>query len=384
MRQARARRGHGRTARPGPFALYAVVAFVAATAACSSEAVDVSVVVVELQHFASSTATLSANDDIALVSSEVACVVDSYDSRIHCVDRSDRSVGVFGVEGEGPGEFRGLTGIERGPDGLLAAIEFSPSQLTLFEPDGTFVSEVRLPPLFQGNLLHGDRLFGMKLALLDWDRAENVPDYVPMEAAISAREEVLWERSDLAEAAGRDCLNGAMGIPTPHGGLVFEACGHELAFFDEREADGATVVASPAYVEALPNERDVDAYLDEVTSIGLARVGGLSPEQREAYAAEFRQEPKGWFLKPNMFKFDAEGRLWVATTRDRDAFSYFDVWVGTEYAGSVQIRDRLMGYDIQNSTLVALVERTPDRNGIAQQAIDWYDIEPVEFGRDER
>ena len=355
---------------------------VAATAvACSSETVDLPLV--ELQPFASSAAPLSANDDIALVSEEVVCVIDSYDSRIHCVERSDRSIGIFGIEGEGPGEFRGLTGIERGPDGLLAAIEFSPSQLTLFRPDGAFVSETRLPPIFQGNLLHGDRLFGMKLALLDFGRAEDVPDYVPMEAAISIREEVLWERLDLAEAAGRDCLNGAIGVPTPHGGLVFEACGHELAFFDHRDAERAIVVASPAYVEALPNERDVDAYLDGVASIGRGRGGGLSAEQRESYAAEFRQEPKDWFLKPGTFKFDAEDRLWAATTRDHDAFSYFDVWMGTQYAGSVQIRDRLMGYDILGATLVALVERKPDRNGIAEQAIDWYDIASVRFIRDE-
>ncbi len=359
----------------------AAVAVVALIVACSSEAVHVSVV--ELEPFASSTAPLSANADIALVSAEVACVIDSYDSRIRCVDRSDRSVGVFGVEGEGPGEFRGLTGIERGPDGRLAAIEFSPSQLTLFEPDGTYVSEVRLPPLFQGNLLHGNRLFGMKLALLDFGRAQNVPDYVPMEADIFVREEVLWERSDLAEAAGRDCLNGAIGIPTPHGGLVFEVCGYELAFFDHRDAETATVVTSPAYSEEPPNERDVAAHLDGVASVGRGRGGGLSEEEREAYAEEFRQEPKGWFLKPHTFKFDAESRLWASTTRDRDAFSYFDVWIGTEYAGAVQVRDRLMGYDILGSTLVVLVERAPDRIGIAQQAIDWYDIGSVEFGREE-
>ena len=359
-----------------------MAALAAATAvACSTETVVFPLV--ELESYGSSAAPLSANDDIALVSAGVACVIDSYDSRIHCSERSDRSIGVFGIEGEGPGEFRGLTGIERGPDGMLAAIEFSPSQLTLFEPDGTLVSEMRLPPLFQGNFLHGDRLFGMRMALLDFGRADDVPDYVPMEAAISMREEVLWERLDLAEAAGRDCLNGAIGIPTPSDGLVFQACGHELAFFDHRDAQTATVVASPAYVEALPNERDVDAYLDGVASIGLARGAGLSPEQREAYAEEFQQKPKEWFLKPSTFNFDAEGRLWVATTRDRDEFSYFDVWIDTEYAGSVQIRDRLMGYDIMGSTLVALVERTPDRSGIAQQAIDWYDIRSVEFGRDQ-
>ena len=70
--------------------------------------------VIELLPFASSGAPLSASDDIAIVSGEIACVINSYETRIHCVDRSDGGVAVFGREGEGPGEFDGLTGIERG------------------------------------------------------------------------------------------------------------------------------------------------------------------------------------------------------------------------------------------------------------------------------
>ena len=38
-----------------------------------------------------------------------------------------------------------------------------------------------------------------------------------------------------------------------------------------------------------------------------------------------------------------------------------------------------MGYDILGSTLVALVERKPDPDGIAAKAIDWYDIGDLEF-----
>ncbi len=351
-----------------------------AVTGCSSDTADESVV--GLRPFASSSAPFSTSVDVAMVSEEVACVIDSFESRIHCVDRRGRAAGVFGREGEAPGEFRGLTGIARGPDGLLGAVEFGSAQLTFFEPDGTLVSETRLPPGFQGDMLHGDRLFGFKLTMLDRERREDLPDYVPMEVdAFSG--ETLWERTDLADAVGLDCFTGVRGIPTPGGGLVFPACRYELAFLDHRDAPSATVVASPAYFESLPNERDVDAYVNAVAGIGR-RALALSPAQKEAYAAEFREEPKDWFLTPVSFNFDAENRLWAATTRDRDAFSYFEVWTGTEYAGTVRIRDRLMGYDILGSTLAALVERTPDRNGFAPRAIDWYDISAIEFGRDEQ
>jgi len=118
----------------------------------------------------------------------------------------------------------------------------------------------------------------------------------------------------------------------------------------------------PTYSAELPNERDVEAYLYD-----MARLGGvmsLPQSAMEPYAMGFRERPKRWFHGFRTFAYDGRGRLWVATTRDRDTFSYFEVWVGTEYAGAVRIRDRLVGYDILGSTLVALVERQPDQNGM--------------------
>ena len=90
-------------------------------------------------------------------------------------------------------------------------------------------------------------------------------------------------------------------------------------------------------------------------------------------------KPKIAFLGTRTLVFDSKDRLWYATTRDRDDFSYLDVWVETTYAGTVRIRDRLMAYDILGSTLVAFVERKPGRDGIAAGAIDWYDIADLEF-----
>ena len=59
--------------------------------------------------------------------------------------------------------------------------------------------------------------------------------------------------------------------------------------------------------------------------------------------------------------------------------SYLDLYVGTKYVGSVQIRDRPIGYDLYRSTFVALVERQPDAEGIAWRAVDWYDIGELDF-----
>lgn len=343
----------------------------AASAGCDPDGAD-EPGVTALRSFASSGAPKTTSADIAVVSEEVACVINSYESRIQCVDRGDGAVTEFGNEGRGPGEFSGIPDIERGPDGQVAAIDFRELRLSYFTPDGALVSETRLPDSFRAQQLRGDSLFGFRMEMVGF-----TVSFVPM--AVNAYSgEVLWERTDLAEAVGRECFSAAVGVSTPSGGLVYEVCGNELAFFAHWDALIATVVASPGYVEALPNERDVDAHVDAIGSLSR-RPGGMSESEIEAMAAEFRETPKEWLLKASrLFGFDDQNRLWVATTRDRDAYSYFDIWTGTEYAGAVRVRDRLMGFDIFGSTLVTLVERPLGDDGIGELAIDWYDIGEVD------
>ena len=234
-----------------------------------------------------------------------------------------------------------------------------------------------MPVDFVGTDLQDGRVLGFRLAMLDRSRPENQSRYVAAEVdALSG--EFLWER-DVANAVGRDCFNGLVGILNPPGGLVTTACEHELVFLDHRDATSATVVSAPNYVPLLPSARDVEAYVDRVTRIGGGLVS-LSPAQKEAYAAGYREEPKRWYYGGSAsLRFDDQNRLWAALTLDRDTFSYLEIWTGVEYAGTVRVRDRLRDYDILGSTLVALVERKPDRFGIAQLAIDWYDIGGLEF-----
>ena len=239
-----------------------------------------------------------------------------------------------------------------------------------------------MPPDVLWTDLRDDRVLGFRLAMIDRTRSEDQPDYVPVEAdALSG--EIRWEREDIMETVGRDCFDGRVGILNPEGGFVTTACGHEMVFLDHWDATTATVVAAPNYFEAFPNARDVEAYVDGITRIGGDRVS-LTRAQREAYAAEYRTKPHQWFLGgPLSLNLDGENRVWAANTRNRDVVSHLDVWMDRRYAGTVRIRSRLVDYDILGSTLVALVERQPNEYGIAQRAIDWYDIGELEFARDE-
>jgi hypothetical protein len=350
------------------------VLLLAATGGCASDEAGVPGTTALLP-FASSSAPITASVDIVIVSEVIACVINSYETHIHCVDRSSDSVTVFGREGEGPGEFVSLSGIWRSRDGHVVAMDLAQERLTFFTPDGTLVSETRLPDAFQPRLLRGDQLFGIKMGIRFVDD-ELLPEYVSM-AVDAYSGEILWERTDLADAVKSECFNEAVGTSTPNGGLVYQACEHELAFFAHRDAPTATVVASPSYVETLPNERDVSAYVNVISSLSR-HPGGMSASEIETMAAEFREKPKEWLLKPNSFDFDDQNRLWTATTRDRDTFSYFDIWSGTKFSGAVRIRDRLMGFDIFGSTLATLVDRPPDEDGISELAIDWYDLSEME------
>ncbi len=49
-------------------------------------------------------------------------------------------------------------------------------------------------------------------------------------------------------------------------------------------------------------------------------------------------------------------------------------------SGSVRVRDRLLAYDLYDSTLVTVVEREPDADGIGWRAADWYDIAGLTLG----
>ena len=237
-----------------------------------------------LDPFAESSAPFSHKTYIALADEEMACVIESFEYRVLCLDPGGATVGTFGREGEGPGEFLTPAAIFRKSRGTLAVFDSRLARLTVIGPEGVAVSEIESPAPFWVNAIQGDRIHGF----VAFGPRPNQPPEV-----------------ESARALPRSAL--------------------------------------------------------------------------EPYAAAFLETPKSWFHGPLMFSFDGRDRLWVATTRDRDAFSWFDVWVGTDYLGAVRIRDRLMGYDILDSTLVALVEREPDRDGIAQRAIDWYDIGELEL-----
>ena len=335
---------------------------------------------------------LSESDQVALLADErVACVVDSYETRVRCVDAEGAVVGVFGRVGEGPGEFGGSDNgatldLVRGEEGTIGVYDGRLLRFTVFEPSGTYVSDVPVP------FLRPFRSFGTVLAGVVW--RGYFPDSLMTRYDVNiATGEVVREEASPSGRWGVACGEGEVidGIPDRASGWVFVACGDRLIFAGDN--GDATVVPVPTY---LPDESDV-ARLEERLS---AVQGSLHPEEAaravqgssegtyrsfvDESLERYRAKPKPYSLGEEHRLLDAANRYWIATQRDTHEWSYLDVYESAEYIGSVKVRDRLRAFDLLGSTLVVLVERQAgpdDADGVPDRALDWYDIGELPFGR---
>ncbi len=336
----------------------AAVAMALAVVGCDSETITTPTV--SLVSVASVPAPFSMNQEIVLLDDDLVCVTNSFEVRVQCVDRDGDLVGMFGRKGEGPGEFALTPKLVRGPNATVGAI--SMTRLSVFTPSGDLVDETALPvvALQPAAGEFGSTILGQHFA--------GGADMTPVEIDVASGT-VLWDREDIDAIAETECGSVALGVASPGGGWTFPACQRELVFLEDRDAPTGTLIQSPTYAEELPNERDIG----EIEAFN----------QRLAFQRNvdvFRETPKRNHLRVASLAYDDRGRLWVATERDRDQFSYFDLYVDTNYVGSVRIRDRLQGYDLHGSTLAVLVERKPGADGIGWRAVDWYDIGELDLG----
>lgn len=320
---------------------------------------------------ASSGSPLSEGESIALVTEVVACVIDSYEVRIHCTGKDDVQIGVFGRSGEGPGEFETPFFLIRGPDETVGVIDWGLMRISVFTPTGRLMSDRFLADLFTPSGPFGTSLVGtvMDLAGMQWRHVE----------LDLASDEVLWERvfpRDLADEAGCESSSFrglAFGVVSPGGQMVFSACDGHLLHYASRDHSGGQVIRAPTYTLELPNERDIQ-YVEELRRNAAQRGEFVPPPPS-------RDTPKAY---SRHLWFDGQDRLWVLTNRDRDEWSYLDIYDRDgQYAGTVRIRDRAHGFDVLGSTLAVLVERQAgpdDADGVPDRAIDWYDISGVDLG----
>ncbi len=365
---------------PAPLRIPAAAALLAITAACNqADTVVDGIFTPEVTGTA--TVPFSESDEVSLLADErTACVIDSYEVRVRCVDTEGAVVGVFGREGEGPEEFGRPGRLARGEEGTIGVHDSGLGRFTVFEPSGGYVSEVSTAgiSLFSPLRSFGAVLSGVSvdiMVMLGHDPSGSLMTRYDIDIASG---EIVLEESSPPGPWDVECGEVAGAIPDRAGGWVFVACEGHLIFADD--AGHATVVLAPTYVAELPDERDVARYWEMLRGVVAGRAG---PQSVEEELEDYRATPKKYFLSTADQLVDAANRYWIATQRDTHEWSYLDVYENAEYLGSVKVRDRLRAFDLTGSTLVVLVERRvgpDDTDGIPDRALDWYDIGVPPFG----
>ena len=324
---------------------------------------------------------LSESEEVTLLADErTACVIDSYEGQVRCVAGEGTVVGVFGREGEGPGEFGDPTSLARGDDGTVGVADPDLGRFTVFEPSGAHVSNVVFPG-FEPLRSFGALVSGLSLdymAMLDGDSSDPLMTRYDVNIATG---EVLREEGSPGGPWDVECGQVIYGIPDRAGGWTFVACEGHLIFVGD--TGDAKALRAPTYVPELPDEREVARYEEMLESINRER-GFPASQGVEERLERYRATPENYHLSAAQQLFDAANRYWIATGRDQHEWSYLDVYENAEYLGSVRVRDRLRAFDLVGSTLVALVDRqvgSDEADGIPDRALDWYDIADLPFVR---
>ena len=241
----------------------AVAALLALAGACSQEEAPADETISTREVIGTAALPPSESHQVALLADErVACVVDSYETRVRCVHTEGAVVGVFGRAGEGPGEF-GVRGSDnsnidllRGDDGTVGVYDGVLGRFTVFEPSGAHVSQVRMP------FLHPLQSFDTVLTGVLWRGW--IPGSLMIRYDVNlASGEVVREEASPIGPWGVACEEGFWGIPDRAGGWVFEACEGHLIFVGN--TGDATVLRVPT---ELPDERDVARFEERTVGLG--------------------------------------------------------------------------------------------------------------------
>lgn len=254
----------------------------------------------------------SESDQVSLlVGGRVACVVDSYETRVRCLDAEGAVVGVFGRKGQGPGEFDTPAYLARGEEGTVGVHDLGPGRFTVFEPSGAYLSDV-LGPVgrFEPLRSFGAVLSGVEADIMVMLGVETSGSLMTRYDVNVATGEIVREKASPTGPWDVACGEVTFGIPDRAEGWVFVACeGHMVFVGDTGEV---TVLRAPTYVAELPDERDVARREEMLMALNRANGFPASTDVDERLE-EYRAAPKRYFLGTRHQLVDADGRYWIAT-----------------------------------------------------------------------
>ena len=173
-------------------------------------------------------------------------MIDSYEGQIRCVDGDGAVVGVFGRDGEGPGEFARPAYLARGEEGTVGVADLRLGRFTVFEPSGAYVSHVMMPgAAFSPLSSFGDVLLGVSLDLSAMFGGESSGLMMNRFDVNIASGEVVREEGSPPGPWDVECGEVFYGIPDRAEGWVFVACECEGHLIFVGDTGDATVLRAP-------------------------------------------------------------------------------------------------------------------------------------------
>ncbi|MXX56563.1 MAG: hypothetical protein F4205_02750 [Gemmatimonadetes bacterium] len=249
------------------------------------------------------------------------------------------------------------------------------SRLSVFKPTGELVTEVAVPRVFEPLSPIAETTVGTYMP----DILSNKKILAAVDLSAGA---VLWRRelrmpSDIGLPSECGLSWGAMSQGEV---LAFGACHSQLLFYGAGGEGEVIVTEAPTYTGELPNQRDIDEYRE---GVGFLYRDGVVPD---AAVQAFAQRRRVDRITGRAMTYDASQRLWVGAGRNRDRSSSLDLYLDMAFLGTVEVQDRMLGFDVLDGTLVVLVERgldeDADRDGMPDRGVDWYDVRDIGLSRE--
>lgn len=316
---------------------------------------------------------VSTQSEVVVLPGGTACIPDTYLHQIHCYSVARNRWTSFGREGSGPGELRSPGPLVRweGSDSILGVVDLRLGRLSAFTTSGRYLRSVPTPRIFWPiSGVRDGRVTGLALGSVPRGEGSRVLRIAEVDGSDGSVRDVLIQPPVDSGAPSRPTL--ARGVLLSSGEFVLHFNGHEFhRYAPGGQASGTFSYPAELMAPLYPSELDMEQYASDLRRLQRTEASGAQLEAR----ANRPLTPVLTATNP------AEGpasTVWVASSRGRVEHSYIDVFRDSGYLGAVVIRNRLLDFDVFGDTLVALVERPRDDEGLRTRAFDWYDIGTID------
>jgi hypothetical protein len=225
--------------------------------------------------------------------------------------------------------------------------------------DGEVVADFPVPPLFRPVAPMAEATL---LGLYE--------DMRPLGGALAEVDTTGSRLRDLVLAgpieSDTDGVGFARGLLVDSAELAIQIQGSRFGVYST-QGELLSTFSSPFDADRPRPERDVEEYAESRGSM----FGAPSPAQIE----EYRRRPPPPIVRETNLRIGPDGTLWMAT-RQGDGHSYLAVFRRDQLVAELEVRHRLLGFDIWEDRLVTLVERPHrDDEGLYVRGLDYYRIQ---------